>query len=437
MFNQSWPRAILLLDGDAFFASCEQAVDPALLGKPVVTGKERNIVSAASYEARALGITRGVTLWDAKKRCPQLVVLPSDYETYSIFSKRVFEIMRRYTPTVEEYSIDEGFADLTGLRRLHHLNYRDITKKMQLEIHKELGITVSAGLSITKTLAKIAAKKQKPAGFTAISGRDLPTALSDLLVGDIWNIGPSTAELLNRFGIKTAEQFAGASLEQVGKILTKPGVAVWNEINGRMVYPVAVQQGAPVQSISKMKTFTPPSNNKSYVYSQLMKNLDNACAKARRHLLLAKKIIIVLRKNDFRTYGLEAKLSRPSAFPLELSSVVEELFMKTYEKDIFYRATGVLLVDLMGNTVFQPSLFDDTVKIEKILFAYRAIDELREKYGKYVICQGSALSSVVSPAHSGGENSGGRCAEPDRKKRLLKGETKRRHLPLPLFRGTV
>src|SRR3989344_7825990 len=105
------------VDGDAFFASVEQAVKPWLKGKPVVTGKERNIVAAASYEAKRFGVKRGVSLWDAKKMCPDLVVLPTDYETVSIFSKRMYAIMRRYTPAVEEYSVDEGFIDLTGLRR--------------------------------------------------------------------------------------------------------------------------------------------------------------------------------------------------------------------------------------------------------------------------------------------------------------------------------
>ena len=119
----SFPQAILHVDGDAFFTSVEQAMHPTLKGRPVVSGKERGIIACASYEAKALGIKRGVGLWEARKKCPDLVVLPSDYESYSIYSKRMFEIMRRFTPVVEEYSIDEGFADITGLRRLHHMSY--------------------------------------------------------------------------------------------------------------------------------------------------------------------------------------------------------------------------------------------------------------------------------------------------------------------------
>jgi DNA polymerase-4/DNA polymerase V len=107
---RSWPRAILHLDADAFFASCEQAIHPELRGRPVITGKERGIVAAASYEAKAKGVKRGMRLFEAKKVCPGVITVPSDYETYSLFSVRMFEILRRFSPDVEEYSIDEAFA---------------------------------------------------------------------------------------------------------------------------------------------------------------------------------------------------------------------------------------------------------------------------------------------------------------------------------------
>ncbi|HUW92625.1 MAG TPA: hypothetical protein VMV74_05640, partial [Bacteroidales bacterium] len=127
----SWPRAILHLDADAFFASCEQAIHPELRGKPVITGKERGIVAAASYEAKARGVKRGMSLYEVKKVCPDIVILPSDYETYSLFSLRMFEILRRFSPDVEGYSIDEAFVELTGLRRSFHGSYGMIAQKMQ------------------------------------------------------------------------------------------------------------------------------------------------------------------------------------------------------------------------------------------------------------------------------------------------------------------
>src|SRR3989338_8905070 len=154
MILSHFPRAIVHIDVDAFFASCEQAVHPEYRGKPVVTGKERGIVAATSYEAKAKGVSRGVPLWEVKKLCPDAIILPSDYETYSLFSKRMFAIMRRFTSQVEEYSIDEGFADITGLQRPFHCSYSAIALKMKSAIESELGITVSVGLSLSKVLCK-------------------------------------------------------------------------------------------------------------------------------------------------------------------------------------------------------------------------------------------------------------------------------------------
>jgi DNA polymerase-4/DNA polymerase V len=174
----SFPRAVLHIDGDAFFASCEQARDPQLQGKPVITGKERGIASSMSYEAKARGVTRGMRLFEIKRLCPDAVILPSDYETYSLLSQRLFAIVRRYTPEVEEYSIDEVFADLTGLRRPLRMSYEQMAAKIKHELDTELGFTFSVGLAPNKVLAKIASKWQKPSGFTAIPGHTIFTCSS-------------------------------------------------------------------------------------------------------------------------------------------------------------------------------------------------------------------------------------------------------------------
>lgn len=168
-----FPRAIVHIDGDAFFASCEQARDPKLKGKPVITGKERGIVASMSYEAKALGVTRAMRIFEVKKICPQAVILPSDYETYSLLSRRFFSIVRRYTPDVEEYGIDECFADLTGLRRAQRMNYITMAQKIKEALDTELGFTFSVGLAPNKVVAKIGSKWKKPSGLTAIMARDI------------------------------------------------------------------------------------------------------------------------------------------------------------------------------------------------------------------------------------------------------------------------
>src|ERR671924_2215105 len=185
----SYPRAIVHIDGDAFFASCEQARNQKLQGRPVVTGKERGIAASMSYEAKARGVVRGMRLADIKRICPEAVILPSDYETYSLLSKRLFAIVRRYTPDVEEYSIDECFADLTGLRRPLRMSYERIARAIKHDLDTELGFTFSVGLAPNRVLAKIASKWQKPSGFTPIPGRNIHLFLERLQVEKVWGIG--------------------------------------------------------------------------------------------------------------------------------------------------------------------------------------------------------------------------------------------------------
>lgn len=430
----SWPRAIAHVDGDAFFASVEQAVKPWLKGKPVVTGKERNIVAAASYEAKKFGVRRGVALWEAKKMCPGLVVLPTDYETVSLYSKRMYDIMRRYTPAVEEYSVDEGFIDLTGLRRVHGGSYDFIARKLQQDIHRELGITVTVGLSVSKVLTKVASAKGKqsqgvgsPAGFVSISARDIDRALDGVPIEGVWNIGVNTAALLRSHGMTTALKFARRPESYISKLLTKPGMEVWRELNGEAVMAFETGRKESYQSISKVKTFTPPSKDSGYVSAQLMKNVDNACIKARRYNQAPKKITVFLKREDYRVSGLEVRLKRPSAYPKELGSVLRSLFDDLFQEGTFYRATGVILADLVAANPVQPTLFERPTDIAKTKRIYNAIDELRDKYGKHIVQSGSILPGREV------QHQTERGDLPLRKSTLLKGETQRRRLPLPMF----
>ncbi|MAF81139.1 DNA polymerase IV [bacterium] len=427
MLERAWPRALALIDGDAFFASVEQAVKPHLKGKPVVTGKERNIVAAASYEAKAMGVRRGVTLWDAKKMCPGLVVLPTDYETVSLFSKRMFDIMRRYSPVVEEYSIDEGFIGLTGLRRVHHSSYEKIARSIQNDIHAELDITVSVGLSVSKVLTKIAAEMGKPNGFTVISGRDIETKLADVPINDIWGIGSNTAALLIAHGMPTALSFAQKPREYVERILTKPGIEIWQELNGESVMPISMEEKESYQSIGKSKTFTPASTEYDYVFAQLVKNIENACIKARRYNQAAQEFSIYLKKQDHRSNGLRVKLDRPTCYPTELMNVARKLMDELWRPGTEYRATGVILSQLVAAKPVQPTLFEDPVQIVATQELFAALDTIREKYGKHAI----HLAASLPAQHT--QHLSSRGDLPTRKESLLKGENNRRRLPLPVI----
>ncbi len=428
----SWPQAILHLDADAFFASCEQAIHPELRGRPVITGKERGIVAAASYEAKAKGVQRGVRLSDVKKICPDAVILPSDYETYSLFSVRMFEILRRFSPDVEEYSIDEAFVDLTGLRRSFHGSYESIARAMQETIQKELGLSVSVGVSLSKVLAKIGSKHKKPHGITMIPGREIHLFLENLPVEKVWGIGPNTAAYLNKCGITTALQFARKDEEFVKKYLSKPYQEIWHELNGRSVYSVTTETKSTYQSISKAKTFTPASSDETFVFAQLSKNLENACIKARRYNLAASRVVIFLRKQDFTSTGVELKLSRPTAYPVELFELLREGFRHLYQPKALYRQTGVVLAGMAAESSVQYSLFEDATKIEKMAKIYESIDRIAQKFGKHTVQHAASLPTKLQVQHEGA-----RGDVPLRRAILFKGENKRQRLRLPMLHVKV
>ncbi len=425
---RSWPRAILHVDADAFFASCEQAIHPELRNRPVITGKERGIVAAASYEAKARGVQRGMRLFEVKRACPEAVILPSDYETYSLFSLRMFGILRRFSPDVEEYSIDEAFMDLTGLRRTFHGPYSAIAEKIQQAVEQELGITVSIGVSLSKVLAKIGSKHRKPQGLTFIPGREIHEYLQALPIDKVWGIGPNTAAFLNKHGIRTALQYARRDERFILQHLSKPYHEIWNELNGRSVYPVLVEAKDSYQSISKAKTFTPPSTDADFVFAQLSKNLENACIKARRYLLAPTRLVLFLRSQDFRSFGVELKLSAASAYPLQLMGPLKEGFASLYRQDIPYRQTGVVLSGLIPDNGAQYTLFDNITRIEKMARIYDAVDDLSCRFGKHTVQHASSLPTRLQAQHEGD-----RGDLPMRKTETFRGENRRQRLGLPML----
>lgn len=416
------------IDADAFFVSCEQAIDPSLKGKPVITGKERGIVSAMSYDAKAMGVSRAMRLFEAKRICPDIVALPSDYEAYSLFSLRMFEIMRRFSPDIEEYSIDEAFIDITGLRSIYHCSYRNIAVKIQEAIKKELDISVSIGIATTKVLAKLASKHKKPAGLTAISSRDIHRYLTGLPIEKVWGIGPNTTARLNKLGIGTAMEFVCKDLSFIKRHLSKPYIEIWNELRGTSIHPVSKGAKRDYKSISKGKTFTPPSIDKDFVFAQVSKNLENACIKARRYGLAATRLSLLLRRQDFSDTGMELKLSRPSAFPAELFETLKAGFALLFEAGVPYRATTVVLSGLISPGPMQYGLFDDILRIEKVSRVYEALDMASKRFGKHSLCHGSSLPTKIQAQHEGERGDVSR-----RSAELFKGENVRQKLGLPLI----
>ena len=333
---------------------------------------------------------RGMRLGEAKRACPELVILPSDYELYSIYSQRVFHIIRRFTPDVEEYSIDEAFCDLTGLRRIYRGSYPAIARSIKEAIQKELDLTVSVGLSLSKTLAKLCSKQNKPDGFLAVPGSQLHTLLAAMPLERVCGFGPNTVALLNKCGIANVLDYVKKPREFAEKLLGKIGVELWLELRGMPVYPISTEKKEKYLSISKTKTFMPASSSRDFVKGQLMRNLESACIKLRRHKLAAKTLVVYLRKSDFTSAGLEGSINRHSSSTLDFTDLCARLFAGAFEANAAYRATGVILAEIAPAGTDTQDLFEDPLRIERIQKVSAAVDHINASFGKHAIHVASA-----------------------------------------------
>lgn len=377
----SWPNVILHLDGDAFFASVMQAVKPSLKGKPIVVGKERGIATAISYEAKKLGIKRGMRASEIKKLCPNCLFLESDYEAYGLFSQKMFTILHSFSPWVEEYSVDEGFADLKGLRRPCQMTYPQIGQAIKEKVESSLGISVSIGISLTKSLAKLASSFQKPSGLTIINGPSIEKFLALIPLHKVWGIGENTTAYLEKLKLKTALDLALKSEFFIKTHLTKPYLEIWHELRGAKVYELNTNQKTTYKSISKSQTFRPPTNNLHLLWARILDNIEQAFQKARRFNYQAGKVILFLKTQEFAYHATEIKLITKTSYPLLIRDELEQGFQKIYQKRILYRATGCCLADLEDGQTTQTSLFTDRTFEEKAKKIYPLLDEGKVDFG--------------------------------------------------------
>ncbi|MBY0310358.1 DNA polymerase IV [Patescibacteria group bacterium] len=412
---------------DSFFASCEQQRDPKLRGVPVCIGQERGIATAMSSEAKSAGVTRGMRLADIKKVCPECIILPSDYETFGLYSLRLFEIVRKYSDDVEEYSIDEAFADITGMRRSLKMTYEEIITQIKYEIDTKMGTVCSIGLAPSKTLAKIASKWQKPNGLTIISGKRAQYFLKEVPIGKVWGIGDKTEQFLTSKGIHTALQFAYLPEEWITRNLTKPHYETWCELRGQAVKTLQTEPIDEYHTISKTKTFTPASNNQSEVFSRLCKNVENACRKARRYGLVSKHISFGLKTQNFIHHGRELKLQYPTADPITFIKYIEPLFSEVFSFNLKYRTTHFSLHGLAADAG-QLDLFGNQVVETKRNEMYSVIDKISAQHGKHTVHLGISDSAIHKKEHESPRSESAWRKKPEN---WLPGETARRRVNIP------
>jgi len=294
---------------------------------------------------------------------------------------------------------------------------------MKDTIDRELGITVSIGLSLSKGLAKLCSKFRKPNGFTAVRGYHIHILLERTPLQGIWGIGANSAALLTKHGVKNALDYAHLEEPFVRKLLGKLGVEIWNELNGRSVYPVDPAEKQTYQTITKFKTFSPTVRDPGVLKAFLLRNIESACIKVRRYHLAASKVYITLRTQTFKHLSIGTELNRASASPLELARIADRLFELIFKPDE-YRATGVVLSDLIPDDQIQMGLFESPLEIARIEKMSAVIDETNRKYGKHTIHLASTLAA-------GCQHAGKRGKVTQRKVDLFPGETARQRLQYP------
>ncbi len=389
-------HVIALIDCDSFFVSCEQKVNPELKGKPVCVMSARGqCVISRSKEAKALGIRMGMPYFQVTGKMKDAIYINASHDLYEKVSKEVMAVLKRFSPKVEVYSIDEAFVDLTGLERLYKKNYLEIAQMIRETIKKEVDIPVSIGLSSSKSLAKLASDKAKTqeTGIFLIGSRKIIPVLEKTSIDEIWGIGKNLSALLRRNGILTAYELVRQSDVWLNKQIGIRGLEMKHELLGEMVSPVSDEVKLPksIQKTSAMAKFT---SDKEYIKNSLNYHIHRACVKLRKINAKCHGIGIMLRTKDFKVYYDKRILNQATSFELEISDIIFEMLDELYNPNILYRSTGVTLDNFVQNSEAQLSLFADNeteIKKDKLT---RCFDKLEEKFGKNIIQTGFITKDV-------------------------------------------
>lgn len=389
-------HVIALVDCDSFFVSCEQKVNPELKGKPVCVMSARGqCVISRSKEAKALGIRMGMPYFQITGKMKDAIYINASHDLYGEISHEVMNVLKRFSPKVEVYSIDEAFVDLTGLERLYKKNYLEIAQLIRQTIKDEVDIPVSIGLSSSKSLAKLASDKAKSHddGIFLIGSRKIIPVLEKTSIDEIWGIGKNLSALLRRNGILTAYELVRQSDIWLNKQIGIRGLEMKHELLGEMVSPVSDEVKLPksIQQTSAMAKFT---SDKEYIKNSLNYHIHRACVKLRKINAKCHGIGIMLRTKDFKVYYDKRILNQATSFELEISDIIFEMLEELYNPNILYRSTGVTLDNFVQNAQAQLSLFADNEAENKKDKLSKCFDKLEEKFGKNIIQTGFITKDV-------------------------------------------
>ncbi|MTI81994.1 MAG: DNA polymerase IV [Firmicutes bacterium] len=388
-------KIIMLIDMNSFFASVHQALDPSLQHKPVIVcgdpAKRHGIVLAASYEAkRPYGIKTGMTVSEARQKCPGAIFISPQYRSYVDFSTRILNILQDYSPLVEPYSIDEAFIDITGCINLLG-KPQQIAKNIKGDIANQIGIMCSVGIGPNKLLAKMAADFEKPDGLTVLTAEDIPDKLWPLPVRELFGVGSRYEKHFRKLNIKTIGDLAHFPLEILKKKFGLMGEILHLSANGIDYSPVEPSNMEYIKSIGNQITLPRDYSGFDEIKVIVLELAEQICHRARAVNSLGKTVSLTLKDNYFITRSHATTMPQPSNITNEVYQAALEIMKTHWGKNARVRAVGLTLSNLTDNKSRQLRIDNDIIKQEEL---EKACDAIKTRWGYGAIKRATSLTDL-------------------------------------------
>ena len=355
----------------------------------IIGGNEkerRGIVLAKSPIAKKFGIKTAETIYQAKKKCPSLQIFPANFEWYHQQSKNFYNYLTQYSPTIEQFSVDECFIDMTGTSYLYN-NYEKLAYKIKDDIKNLYGFTVNVGIGNNKLCAKMASDFEKPDKVHTLYMNEVEEKMWPLPVSDLFMIGTKTTEILKKLNINTIEDLAKVNkkeLEKYFKSTAEHMILSANGIDNSEVMP----RKSKNQSISITETLAHDTTNESELKDVLFKQTQDVSRQLRNQNQYAKTVAVIYKDSNFRTYSQQEKLSRETNNTKDIYTKVLEIFNNSYKKEPI-RLIGVRLSDLTTTRKVQISLFEEEETKDEEDNFQKTLDDINKKFGKDLIAPAS------------------------------------------------
>lgn len=394
-------RAILHSDMNSFYASVEMMLNPSLRGKAVAvcgsTEDRHGIVLAKSELAKKAGVKTGMVNWEARKVCPNLVMVRPQYDQYLKYSKLAHQIYYRYTDLVEPFGMDECWLDVT--RSGCYGTPLEIAEKIRASTREELGLTVSIGVSFNKIFAKLGSDMKKPDAITSISREEFKEKVWPLPASDLIYVGRATEAKLAKFGIHTVGQLAAVSPDLLRSWFGINGIKLWHYANGTDESRVMQKDFiSPVKSIGHGITCTADLENEDEVYRVMLELSQDIGHKLRVNELKACGVQISIRSNDLYGKQYQAQFEMPTRSPKVIADTARSLFSQRYTWATPVRAVTVRAINLVPQA--QPdqlSLYSDPIRAARLDKLETAVEDIRRRYGKHAIMNATLLGDLKMP----------------------------------------